>query len=113
MQINNDTRGTTICDRAKHARSFVSRGVGLLGKRGLESGEGLLIDPCSSIHMFFMRFPVDVVYIDRQGNVVKTVHRLKPWRISAARHARTTLELPVGAIDASGTQVGDTLSFEN
>lgn len=111
MVIRNLTRDSTVCDRARHARSMLARGIGLLGRRGLEPGEGLLIDPCSSIHMFFMRFAVDVAYVDRDDRVVKTVHELKPWRISAARHARRTLELPVGALDASETRVGDVLSF--
>lgn len=113
MRIENGTRGTVVCDRGRRANTFLSRAVGLLGRRGLEPGEGLLIEPCSSIHMFFMRFPIDVAYVDREGIVVKTVRGLRPWRISAARRARSTLELPAGTLDASGTVAGDVLVFRD
>lgn len=111
MVIHNVTRGSIVCDHARRATTVISRAVGLLGRGSLSPGEGLLIAPCSSIHMFFMRFPIDVAYVDREGSVVKTVHRLRPWRVSAARGAHATLELPVGALEASGTAVGDRLVF--
>jgi len=84
--------------------------VGLLGRRSLAGDEGLLLTPCTSIHTFFMRFPIDILYLDREQVVVKAVRALRPFRLSAClKGGRSTLELPAGAIEASGTQVGDRL----
>ena len=108
--VRNETRDTTLGDRVQRADSLVSRGVGLLGRGSLAVGEGVHFVPCDSIHMFFMRFAIDVVYLDRDLRVLKTVEALKPWRISGARGAKSALELPAGAIAASGTVRGDQLS---
>jgi hypothetical protein len=77
-------------------------------------GQALVIDPCTSIHMFFMRFPIDVLYVDRENRVVRVQARIKPWRVGPlyTRGARFVIELPAGAIEASGTQVGDHLVLE-
>jgi hypothetical protein len=86
--------------------------VGLLGRRSLAEDEGLFLTPCTSIHTFFMRFPIDSLYLDREHVVVKAVKRLRPFRVSAClRAAHSILELPAGAIEASGTQVGDRLTL--
>lgn len=66
--------------KAEVARTFLERAKGLIGRRSLEPGRGLLILRCNCIHTFFMRFPVDAVFFDRQGNVVKTVRGVRPWR---------------------------------
>ena len=66
--------------RAEVARSFLQRAVGLIGRRGLPPGEGLLILRCNAIHTFFMRFPIDATFLDRQGRVVKVVRNIRPWR---------------------------------
>lgn len=88
--------------------------VGLLNRSGLDAGEGLLIERTQSIHMFFMRFAIDVVFIDRSGRVTTTVTDLRPWRVVWwARGARDCIELPVGAIAASGTQPGDQLRISD
>lgn len=110
LTLRNTTRGTTLGGRIRRADSLWSRGVGLLGRGGLAAGEGLHIVPCGSVHMFFMRFAIDLVYLDRDLRVVKTVEMLKPWRISAARGAKSAIELPPGAIAASRTEPGDQLS---
>ena len=87
--------------------------VGLLGRRRLDPGEGLLIDPCSTVHTAFMRFSIDLVYLDRDRRVVKVVPDLRPFRASAAfGGARSVVELPVGVIERTGTQPGDELDFE-
>ena len=113
MRIRNVTRETDLATQARVARSFWSRLVGLLGKASLADGEALVITPCSSVHTAFMRFPIDVIYVDGRWRVVKTVPRLRPFRVSAAlRGAQSVLELPAGAIEASGTVVGDELAFE-
>src|SRR5215211_1943115 len=75
---------------------------------------GTVIDPCSSVHMFFMRFALDVVYVDREGRVVKTVAGLRPFRLSVGgRKAHQTIELAVGTIAKSGTEPGDQLRFHD
>ena len=90
------------------------RTVGLLGRSDLPAGEGLWIERSPSIHMFFMRFPIDAVFVGPDRRVVRVVENLRPWRIVAwARGARDCLELPVGAVRASGTQVGDELALES
>jgi uncharacterized protein len=72
----------------------------------------LLIKRTSSIHMFFMRFPIDAVFLDRELRVVKVVPGLRPWRIAAARRARSVLELPAGTCERRGIAVGDRLSLD-
>jgi uncharacterized membrane protein (UPF0127 family) len=85
--------------------------VGLLGRRGLAKDEGLLLTPCTSVHTFFMRFPIDILYLDRERVVVKAVRALRPFRVSAClRGGHSILELAAGALEASGTQVGDRLA---
>jgi uncharacterized membrane protein (UPF0127 family) len=114
MRIHNTTRGAELADAAVAARSVWTRTVGLLGKAGLSQGEALLIEPCSSIHTAFMRFAIDVIYVDREKRVVKTVGDMKPFRVSAKwAGAHSVVELPSGAIAASGTQVGDQLTFDD
>jgi hypothetical protein len=82
---------------------------GLLGREGLRSGEGLLIRPANSIHTFFMRFAIDVVFIDRAGVVLKVVSALRPWRLAGSRGARFALELRAGEAAVRGIQPGDRL----
>jgi uncharacterized protein len=82
---------------------------GLLGRTSLESGGGLLIKPTPSVHMFFMRFAIDVVFLDRENRVVGIAHTLKPWRIAGARRAHAALELPAGTAETLALQKGDVL----
>ena len=84
------------------AASSWSRSKGLLGRSGLGEQEGLWIQPTSSIHMWFMRFPIDVIWAAEDGRVIKLVVNIKPWRMSFCRGAKVALELPVGAIERSG-----------
>jgi uncharacterized membrane protein (UPF0127 family) len=105
--------GTIVCERCEIPESSFGRARGLLGRDGLEPGEGMLIDRSGSVHMFFMRFPIDVVFIDRDRRVVGVRHRLRPWRVAGARHAAGALELPAGAAAAAGVQAGDVLVFED
>jgi hypothetical protein len=86
---------------------------GLLGRKGLDAGEGLLIRPASSIHMFFMRFPIDAVFLDRDLAVRKVVAGLKPWRIAFARGAKSVVELSAGEAARRGIGPGDRLSVED
>jgi len=112
VKIENTTRATTVADRARLANSSLSRLVGLLNRRHLEPGEGLVLLPGGAIHMFFMRMAIDVIFANKEGQVLKTALNVKPWRVvMCPRHTRYTIELPVGAIDQSATQVGDHLDI--
>jgi uncharacterized membrane protein (UPF0127 family) len=111
VRVDNLTRGTSLAARCRVAASLRDRTVGLLATPGLAAGDGLLIERTQSIHMFFMRYPIDVVFIDRAATITRTVAGLRPWRVVWwARGARDCVELPVGAIEASGTVHGDQLA---
>ena len=104
--------GTIACDRCVVADTALARMRGLLGRDGLGPGEGMLIRPTNSVHMFFMRFAIDVVFVDRELAVRKIVERLRPWRMAGCRGARAALELPAGTAGRCGITVGERLSLE-
>ncbi|MBB5173475.1 DUF192 domain-containing protein [Texcoconibacillus texcoconensis] len=96
------------------ADTFVKRFRGLMLKKEPIQHEGLLLSPCNSIHMFFMHFPIDVVFLDRENTVIKTVESLKPWRVtSRIRGAHACLELPVGTIAKYDIRAGWKISFND
>jgi hypothetical protein len=105
--------GKLVCERCEIAESSFARARGLLGRDGLEPGGGMLIDRAGSVHMFFMRFPIDAVFLDRNRKVLRVKKQLAPWRVAAARRAVATLELPAGAAAEAGLEEGDVLVFEN
>lgn len=110
VRVENVTRGTVVGDRIRVASSSLDRTVGLLRTPELGPGEGLWIERSPSIHMFFMPYAIDAVFVSKDGRVTKIAAYLKPWRVIWwARGARDCLELPVGAVEASGTRVGDEL----
>jgi len=111
VRVDNLTRTTALAERCRVAASLRDRTVGLLATASLQAGEGLLIERTQSIHMFFMRYPIDVVFVDRHAKVTRTVAKLRPWRVVWwARGARDCIELPVGALLDSGTVAGDQLA---
>ncbi len=112
IRVYNRTRGTEVASAADVAGSSASRREGLLKRTGLAPGEGLWIVPCEAVHCFFMKFTIDVLFLDKSRKVVKIRPSLKPWRISGALRAHSTLELPEGAIAATGTRPGDELEIE-
>lgn len=110
VRIENATRGTTVADRVRVASSTLDRTVGLLRTPDVQRGEGLWIERSPSIHMFFMPYAIDAVFVSGAGRVTKVVADLKPWRVVWwARGARDCLELRAGAAAESGTQAGDEL----
>ena len=112
VQIRNRTRGTELARRAEVADGWLTRLRGLMGRRRLAAGEGMVIYPCSSIHTFFMAFPIDVAFVDREHRVVKAVPAVRPWRVGpVARGARYVVELPAGTLLASRTSPGDELEW--
>jgi len=112
VRITNTTRNTELASNARAANTFWSRLVGLLGRSSLAPGEALLIEPCSSVHTAFMRFTIDVVYLDRERRVIKVVPRMAPFRASALwRGGHAVVELPAGSIENTATGVGDQLTI--
>ena len=101
-----------LADRADIANTSETRNKGLLKHSGLEPGEGLWIVPCQSIHMFFMKFSIDVIFLSKEKKVLKIRHDLGKWRIALSLGARSVLELPSGTLAATRTVVGDQLEFE-
>ena len=111
--ITNQTQSTVIATAAELANTFWSRGRGLMGRRSLDAGAGLILYPNNNIHMFFMRFPIDVIFVDRTHRVVGVREHFRPWQpFAGARQARYTLELPINTIATSLTQIGDTIAVD-
>lgn len=94
------------------ADTSAKRRTGLLKHERLAPGEGLWISPCESVHTFFMKFPIDLVYIDRKHKVRKVRSGVPAWRLSACLPAHSVVELPAGTAERSGTRVGDELVFD-
>jgi uncharacterized membrane protein (UPF0127 family) len=103
--------GAVVCERCTLADSPLTRLRGLLGRDGLDTGEGLLLRPASSIHTFFMRFPIDAVFLDRALVVVGIAGGVAPWRAASRRGAKAVLELRAGESFRRGLAVGDQLTF--
>jgi uncharacterized membrane protein (UPF0127 family) len=102
-------RATVVCERCAVAHSPLSRLKGLLGRSELPPGEGLLIRPASAVHTWFMRFPIDAVFLDRELRVLALAANLRPWRGAARRGASAVLELAAGESSRRGLQLGDRL----
>ena len=112
MKILNHTRNAILATNAQLADTFISRSVGLLKHKHLASGEGLVITRCQQIHMFFMRFAIDVAFVDRSGKVVGLVNTIKPGQMSAMYwRANRAIELPSGTIAQTKTALGDEIQF--
>lgn len=94
------------------ADNFIERSQGLLFTSELSINAGLLITHCNSIHMFFMRYAIDVIYLNKQACIVKVIENLKPWRMSFAPKADTVVELSQGALCQMDYKMGDTLSWQ-
>jgi uncharacterized membrane protein (UPF0127 family) len=112
VSVRNQTRQTVLAQAAEVADTSAKRRTGLLKHERLEAGEGLWIVPCESVHTFFMKFPIDLVYLDKKRRVRKLRHAVPPWRMSACLTAHSILELPAGTVERSGTSVGDELVIE-
>ena len=110
--MRNHTRNTILGDAVELADTSETRRVGLLKHERLEPGSGLWIVPCESVHTFFMKFPIDLVYLDKQRKVRKVRHAVPAWRLSACLSAHSILELPAGTAEKSGTLPGDELVME-
>ena len=110
--MRNETRNTVLAEAADLANTSATRRTGLLKHARLEPGDGLWIVPCESVHTFFMKFPIDLVYLDKKRKVRKVRHAVPAWRLSACLTAHSVLELPSGTVKRTGTLVGDALAVE-
>ena len=114
----NETRGRTLCERLEVAATMAEQSRGLLGRQDLGAGNGMLFKaggftPFMWMHMFFMRFAIDIVFLDKRGVVTRINHELKPWRVSSfVFGARQALELREGAASRADTQIGDQIRID-
>ena len=104
--------GAVLVPHLKAAQGRLQRMRGLIGRAGLPPGGGLLIENCSCIHTCFMKFPVDLLFLGRDGSVVKLVADVRPWRLSAAWRGCSVVELPTGALNRLPLAVGDRVHIE-
>ena len=112
LTVRNESRGAYLGGRIGLANRFWTRLRGLLGRTSLADGEGLLIAPSRAVHMYGMRFPIDVAFLDRERRVVATYSDLPPGgRTKVHRRARFALELPTGTLARTGTVPGDLLTW--
>ena len=112
LRVANQTNGRMLADRAEIAGTSAKRRTGLLKHTSLEPGEGLWIVPCESVHTFGMKFPIDVVFLNRKKRVLKTRPAMAKSRIAFSLRAYSVLELPAGTLAETGTGAGDQLEFE-
>ena len=113
VRIHNQSKKTVIAERASRADTVLSRMAGLLGRDSIASDEALIITRCKSIHMFFMRFSIGVIFVDKDNRVVGTLPAIRPFRLSPTFFkASYAIELAAGAVERSHTCVGDTIVIE-
>ena len=107
------TRKAPVAESVEIAANPWSRFLGLMGRKQLDDGSVLVLEPSNGIHTFFMRFAMDAVFLDKEWRVLHVVDAMKPWRVSRiVRHSRRVVELPGGTCTRVGLQVGDQLSLQ-
>lgn len=111
MVLVNANKKTLVSDRCHFANTVLKRMVGLLNRRAMTEGDGLLIDRCYGIHTIGMRFPIDVLFLDKDLRVIRVVNALPPFRTCAVKKAVYVLELPVGSIERTRTEPGDQIQI--
>ena len=109
MLLINARSDETIASDVTLALTRAERRHGLLGRDSLGVSAALVLSPCWSIHTMFMRFPFDVVFVDRDGRALRIVRDLAPWRIAVAPRAHAVVELPAGSLRVRDVRVGDPL----
>jgi uncharacterized membrane protein (UPF0127 family) len=112
VRVENVTRGAVLAHNAQVADNIVTRFLGLQGRARLDEGHGMVIRPCSGIHTMFMRFPIDVLYVNKEDRVVHVEAAIPPWRVGRVmRVSHYVVELPAGTAARTGTQVGDQIAL--
>lgn len=112
MRLHNESRGVLLAEKLTVADTFWKRLRGLLGTREWPEGNALLISPCNSVHMFGMKYCLDVLFLDRQNLVMEMVESLAPGRLKLCRGAKCAVELPAGTVRRTGTRRGDQLQIQ-
>jgi uncharacterized membrane protein (UPF0127 family) len=113
FRVQNKANGTVLAHRADQAGSFFARFRGLIARAQFQPGDGLHLIPCQSIHTFFMHCPIDALFLDEGGRVLRVISALRPWRVTPrCPGAISVLELPAGMAAQTGTEAGDELVFE-
>lgn len=113
LTITNRTKGSVICTEGRKADTFFTRLFGLLGRKGLAEGAGLLITPSSGVHTFGMSFPIDIVSLDAKHKVLGAYENIGPWTVRGlSLKTRSVLELPAGRIRQCGIEPGDELQMD-
>lgn len=107
-----DENGICVFTTGRKTVGALERARGLLGRPALSSDEALWIEPCNSIHTFGMTYPIDVIFLDRSGKVLRVVDELKPWRIARVWSARSVVELGAGRLRERNIEIGSCLVFE-
>lgn len=112
VRVENSSRETTLISEGKRANNPWTRLRGLIGVGELPEGHGIVIEPCHGVHCMFMSIPIDVVYVNKQHQVVALDRAMKPWAIGKIyRESHYVVETPVGVIDRTHTEVGDQLKL--
>lgn len=112
VRVINRTRDSVLADKAELADNYWTRFMGLMGRRELPAGTGLVLKPGGGIHMWFMRIPLDVIHVDKHDRVTHVLRGIKPWRFGPLFvGSKLAIELPAGAAD--GTQVKDEIQIED
>jgi uncharacterized membrane protein (UPF0127 family) len=113
LKVVNRRSGAVLAERVERAESMRARLRGLLGRAGLPEGDALVIEPCTSIHTFFMRFTIDAAFVAKDGRVIRALPDLRPWRATRVYpSAALVIELPAGTLSRTGTVEGDGLDFQ-
>lgn len=113
MKINNLTKNVAIASNVILADNFFSRLIGLLNKSSLDSNDGLILRPCNAIHTWFMKFPIDIVFIDKNNKIIFLIENMLPGRRSPIiRPAKEVIEFKAGRIKQSGSEIGDQLEIK-
>jgi hypothetical protein len=112
LRVANQTKGQVLADRADIADTSAKRRTGLLKHTGLEPGEGLWIAPCEGVHTFGMKFPIDILFLNKKKKILKARANMVKGRIAFSLLAHSVLELPAGTLAKTGTVAGDQLEFE-
>ena len=112
LRVRNISREVSLADRAAIANTSALRRTGLLKHSGLAAGEGLWIVPSEAVHTIGMKFPIDVLFLSKKRKVLKIRRDMRLWRFAVCLRAHSVLELPSGACQRTGTQVGDQLALE-
>lgn len=113
MKIINKTKNTILAEEVIIANSLFKRTKGLLGRKEFKTGQAIILKPCNSIHTFFMRFPIDVLFVSKDNRVIKAISRLKPFQLTYIYwNATFAIELPAGIIQSTSTHQDDLLIIE-